>query len=175
MFSSIIKPSAKYGIYLGLFMCAFTVFMWLTLLDTTYYHIGRNLEVVVSIVPVGVILYVNYKLNQDQKLTVSKRLVAGVTVGLVSIAVSSPFTEIYHHFINPEWFDAVLNLQEQKMLSAGASESEFATRLEQMRTGNTTVKSVTSAIISGGVLFPVIVLLASLIFIKSNKESSDES
>ena len=174
MVQSVLKPSIKYGIYLGLFMCTFIVFMWVTRLDTTYYHIGKNLEIAVSVIPIAVILYAIHKLNQKQDLTVSKRLIAGITVGLVSVAVSTPFIEIYHHFINPEWFDAVLHLQEQKMISEGATETEITTRLERMRAGDNTFSSVLSAFISGGILFPAVVSLASTIFIRNKQDINQD-
>jgi hypothetical protein len=147
--------------------------MWVTGLDTTYYEIGKKIELFVSMVPVAVILYAIYTLNQQMELTVKRRIIAGLTVGLVSILISSPFIEIYHHFMNPEWFDAVLRLQEESMLSSGASEGEIAARLEQMRAGNTTLNSVMSAYISGGIIFPAIVSLVSIPFIKSNKEKNE--
>lgn len=169
MNTQVIKLSAKYGAYLGVFICAFIIFMWMTKLDTTYYHIGKTLELAISIVPISMILYAIFKLNQQIELTVKKRILAGLTVGLVSIMISSPFIEIYHQFINPDWFDAVLRLQEEKMTNAGASKVEIASRLEQMQNGNTTLKSMMSAFISGGIVFPVIISLASIAFIRGEK------
>lgn len=171
----VIEIPAKHGAYLGIFMCVFTLFMWITELDTIHYDIGKTIELLVSIVPVAVILYTILKLNQQVELTVKKRILAGLTVGLVSVLISTPFTEIYHNFINPEWFDAVLKLKEQSMTESGASQADIHTRLEQMKAGNTTLNSVLGAIAFGGIIFPVAVSLVSFLFIRNKKTEEPEN
>lgn len=170
MGKELFKISGQYGVYLGLFLCAFTIFMWLTGLDTTYYEVGKTVELFVSAVPVVAILYAIYRLNRRTKLTVFKRLIAGLTVGIVSITVSAPFIEIYHLYINPEWFDAVLRVQERQMLDSGANPEEIISRLERMEANNTTINSVLGAFAFGGILFPAVVSFLSLIIIRNKKK-----
>jgi hypothetical protein len=148
--------------------------MWLSGLDTTHYHIGKKIELGISIVPIGFILFAIYKMNNEVELTILKRIVFGLTVGLVSIGISAPFIEIYHQFINPEWFDAVLRINEQQMEASGATQSEISARLEQLQANNTPLNALVSALLSGGIIFPAIVSLASLLFIRSTKNAEQE-
>ena len=169
------RTSAKYGAYLGLFMCVFTLFMWLSELDTTYYHVGKNLDLLVSIVPAAMILYAIYKLKRNMNLSVTQRILIGITVGMVSVLISTPFIEIYHNFINPEWFNAVLRVQENKMVEAGVSLSDINARLEQLRAGNTIYNAVLNAVVFGGIVFPAIISTISLIIIRNKKKDELEN
>lgn len=166
----ITKAVVKYGIGLGLFNIVFVLIMWLTELDTTYYEIGKKIELVISIVPIAVILYAIYEINKRVKLTLTKRLSVGVIIGLVSMIIAVPFTEIYHLYINPEWFDAVLRIQEQQMIDAGISQSEVRHTLESMEENNTALNSMIGAFAFGGLIFPALVSMISYTFIRTNKK-----
>ena len=165
--SEFTKLSVTFGIGLGVFNIVFIIFMWITKLDTKYYHIGKTIELLVSIVPVIVILAGIYKINLAKDLTIGKRLSAGIIIGLISMIIAVPFTEIYHLYINPEWFDAVLRLKEQQMSEAGATQSEIVSQLERMKANNTVLNSVIGAFAFGGLIFPALVSLFSYIFIRN--------
>ncbi len=48
-----ITTDVKYGIYLGVAMCLYTIFMWLTELDTKYLATGKRLDISVIILPLS--------------------------------------------------------------------------------------------------------------------------
>ena len=86
-----IQTEIKYGIYLGAAMCLYTVFMWLTKLDTTYLATGQYLDIAVIILPVTFTFLAIQAKSKETDLTIGKRILCGLIVNFISYLITRLF------------------------------------------------------------------------------------
>jgi Protein of unknown function (DUF4199) len=170
---SFFKTTYKYGIYLGLGLCLYTVFMWLTKLDMAHYHIGQYLDFAVILLPVFLIFIAIKQETKAYKVSIVQRLGIAVFIGLIGYLIYDPFLYIYHHFINPDWYNGVLNLAEKTMQAAGKSATEIAENLTTMKEQNakTTGLFELGGAVASALVMPLVIGLLSLIFVKNKAKT----
>jgi hypothetical protein len=124
-----LKNALQKGIILGLCLCLYTLFMWVTKLDSTYLNIGQYLDMAVILLPLGIIFWAIKLENKSPALTLLQKILIAITIGAVSYLIYDPFLYVYHHYINPDWYNAVANLKEQELIQKGVSQIEIASTL----------------------------------------------
>ena len=167
-----LKRAVKYGVIMGLCFCAYTTFMWLTKLDEKHLNIGQYLDIAIIILPIIVIFKAIKNESKFSELSIVKRVLIALIVGLISTVIYSPFLYLYHNYINPEWFNAVVSLAETKLIALKTDPNIIAQKIQKMKADNLLQNSIfkLEAIIPSGIIMPIIVSLLSLIFIRNSKK-----
>ncbi|WP_299800301.1 DUF4199 domain-containing protein [uncultured Maribacter sp.] len=159
------------GVIMGLAFCFYTVFMWLTRLDTTYLHIGQYFDMAIIILPLLMIFWAIKQENQKQKINLFKRILIAIFVGLISFIIYDPFLYIYHHFLNPNWFSSVLSLKEANLIAVNTDPNLIAEQLKNMKDTAIAQSALfrPSAIIPSVLIVPTLIALLSLVFIRQSR------
>ena len=86
--------------------------MWLTKLDTTYLNIGQYFDMAIILLPISMIFWAIKQETNAYKVSIIQRIGIAIYVSAISYLIYNPYLYAYHHFINPEWYTAVLDLKE---------------------------------------------------------------
>ena len=166
-----LKSNLLAGVILGFAFCVYTTLMWLTKLDSTYLSFGQYLDMLIILLPISVIFYTIKTATKKNKILVIQRISIAVFISFISFIIYNPFLYIYHHFINPEWFDAVLNLKELELKVINTPINEIKLELSRMKNSSIAKADLFqfSSIIASVVIIPMLIALLSLIFIKNEK------
>jgi hypothetical protein len=167
-----LKSTYKYGITMGLGFCLYTTLMWLTKLDTNYLNIGQYLDMAIILLPVGVIFKAISQENKAYPVTIGERIGIAIFVGLISFLIYDPFLYVYHNYINPTWFNAVIDLHEKTLNASGIDAVEIAKQLDLEKANNLKQSGLfkLAPFISSVIVLPILIALISLIFIRNAKK-----
>ena len=166
-----IKTEVKYGIYLGIAMCLYTVFMWLTGLDTKYLSTGQYLDIAVIVLPIIFTFLAIWKKSKITELTLSKRIRCGLIVNLVSFLIYKPFLVIYHHFINPDWIKYVLELKEKELMAQTVAPEKINEALDGIASSSNDLNII--GFLIGVIIFGFVFSLFTIPLIKSKAKLSE--
>jgi hypothetical protein len=163
--------TASKGMFLGLGFCLYTTLMWLTQLDTTYLRFGQYIDMAIVFLPSGMIFWaIRHEMNYCN-VSVWDRIVIAVFMGCISFVIYDPFLYTYHHFINPDWYASVLQLEEEKMRLKLLSDIEIHAELSKL--GDSSVAKAglfqISSLVASAVVIPILSALLSLIFIRNKR------
>lgn len=166
---NLLNGTFKQGIVMGLGFCLYTTLMWLTKLDTTYLNTGQYLDMAIIALPVFMILWAIKQENGKGKINVLERILIAIFVGLISFLIYDPFLYIYHHFINPDWFSAVLSIKEAELIAAKTDAIVMAEQLQKMKDSTVAQSGLfrLSALIPSVIIVPTLIALLSMIFFRT--------
>ena len=166
---NLLQNTFMQGVIMGLAFCFYTVFMWLTRLDTIYLNIGQYFDMAIIILPVLIIFWAIKQENKKQKINLFKRILIAIFIGFISFIIYDPFLYTYHHFINPDWFSSVLTLKEAELIAANTDIHLISEQLQQTKDTGLVQSGLfrLSAIIPSVIIIPTLIALLSLIFIKT--------
>lgn len=158
------KTEIKFGIILGLGICAYTMLAHLLGFYTNNIQAGKYGDIVIILLPIAVLfLAIREKRKRSGSLTVSEGVKTGLLVALVSFSISATFLWLYHHYINPGWLEFIIAYERESMLRAGMGASEITTRIDQIRAGNSDFAQLVGGFIGTMVLSLILSLIFSLI------------
>lgn len=162
------KSTLKQGVIMGLSFCLYTILMWLTKLDTTYLRLGQYFDMVIIILPILIIFWAIKKENNFYAVTFIERITIAIYVGLVSFLLYDPFLYIYHHYINPEWFNSVLSLKEEELKTSNVPHDEIMITLQKLKDSGIAQSGLfrLSALIPSVIIVPTLIAMFSIIFIR---------
>lgn len=163
------KTGLTYGVIMGLGFCLYTILMWITQLDTTYLNIGHYLDMAIILWPLAAIFMGIAALIKKGKVSLLERLSLAVLVAAVSELLYSPFLYFYHNSINPSWYEAVLRLQKEKMITQHADPAKIAQSLEALKSSIDHQNHMFNAVIPSVIVIPILMALLSLIFVRNKK------
>lgn len=172
-----IFAASKYGIFMGMGFCLYTTFMWLTKLDATYLSIGQYLDIAIILLPILMISLSIKNANASNSIKIWQRVLIAMHVGFISYIIYQPFLYVYHHFINPTWFDAVLNLKKSELEAGNFSHEEIVSRLNKIKERNLIQDKIysISTFVASVVILPTLISLLSLLYFRSKRATlSDE-
>lgn len=172
-----VLSASKNGIVMGIGFCLYTSMMWLTKLDTTYLSIGQYLDIAIILLPILVISFSIKNANESNSLKIWERVLIAMYVGIISYIIYQPFLYVYHHFINPTWFDAVLNLKKSELEAGNFSPEEIVSTLNKMKERNLLQDKIysISTFLASVIILPILISLLSLLYIRNKRVTfSDE-
>lgn len=172
---NIFKIAAKFGLLMGIAFCGYTVFMWLTGLDTTYLHIGQYLDIAILILPITIIFLAIRSATAVGTVSVVQRVAIAIGIGFISFLVYAPFLFAYHSYINPAWFDSVLTLKESELIAKNVDAVLIAEQLEKMKATNKAQSGIMNGFLPSVIILPVLISLLSLPFIRKRKTTRREN
>jgi hypothetical protein len=166
-----LKTTYKYGLMMGLGFCLYTTLMWLTKLDTNYLSIGQYFDMAIIALPIAVIFKAIYEENKSYPVTIMERIGIAIFVGFISFLIYDPFLYVYHNYINPTWFNAVLDLHENTLKAAGMDAVEITKQLDAEKAMNAKQTGVfkLGPFIASVLVLPTLIALISLFFIRKDK------
>ena len=164
-----LKIAIKFGVIMGVSFCVYSTIMWLSQLDTTYLYIGRYLDMAIVLMPIAIIFLGVRAAMQTGRVSFLKRILLAVCIGLVSFVIYAPFLFVYHNYINPTWFDAVLALRESQMAASQVEGVTIAAELQRLREFNQTQSGILNGFIPSVVVLPILIALISLPIIRNRK------
>lgn len=166
-----LKSNIKQGVFMGLAFCFYTTFIWLTNLDTIYLAYGQYLDIAIILLPISVIFWAINQEIKKNNITIIQRISIAILVSLISFIIYNPFLYLYHHYINPEWFNAVLNLKELDLKSMNTPVNEIQLELSRMKVSSIAKAGLfqLSSIISSVIIIPILIAMLSFIFFKNKK------
>lgn len=156
----------KHGLIMGLGFCLYTLFMWLSHLDSTHLNIGQYFDMLVVLWPMAMILGAIRQEHQKQALTLLPRIGIALWIGLISYLIYEPFLYLYHHYINPDWFSYVLDLKETELKAAHASARQITETLHEMIQANARQEGLFkwNTFVPSVVVLPGLIALVSLVW-----------
>jgi Protein of unknown function (DUF4199) len=158
------KTEIKFGLILGLGICAYTTLAHLLGFYTNNIQAGKYGDVVIILLPLAVLfLAIREKRMHSGSLAVLEGVKTGLSVALVSFSISTTFLWLYHHYINPGWLGFIVAYEREAMTRAGMDAAEIATRIDQMRAGNSDFAQLVGGFIGTMVLSLILSLIFSLI------------
>lgn len=161
-----ILTEIRYGIFLGIGFCFYSLFMWLTKLDTEFLSTGRYLDIAIIILPLIFTFLAIWAKSKEIKLTLFRRIQCGLTVNFIAYIIYTPFLLLYHNFINPNWLKYVLDLKEKELLAQNIEADQIAKQLETVRLMSSDMNLITNGFIVGVIIFGFIFSLATLPFFR---------
>jgi hypothetical protein len=164
------RTEIKFGIYLGLALCLYTIFLWLTKLDTTYLATGQYLDIAVILLPIIFTFLAISQKSKKTNLTFFKRILTGVMVNFVAFLIYNPFLIIYHRFLNPDWLKYVLELKEKELLAQNVAPDKIKNTLELIANSSNDLSHIISGFIVGVIIFGIVFSLLTIPFIRSKSE-----
>jgi Protein of unknown function (DUF4199) len=168
---SFIKSTYKYGIMMGLGFCLYTTFIWLTKLDTNYLNIGQYLDTAIIALPIAIIFMAINHENKAYPVTILQRIGIAIFVGLISFLIYDPFLYAYHNYINPTWFNAVLELHANTLKASGMAAEDIAKQLDLEKNMNAKQAGLfkLGPFVASVIVLSTLIALISFLFIKSKK------
>lgn len=164
------KTEIKFGIILGLGICAYTMIAHLLGFYTNNIQAGKYGDAAIMLLPLVVLfLAIREKRNLKASLTLFQGIKTGLLVVLISFPISSSFLWIYHHYINPNWFEFILVYEQNSLLRAGVSAEEIASRIDKLRAGNSDFAQIIGGFIGTLVLGFVLSFILSIILRRKHK------
>lgn len=159
------------GLWFGIALCLYSVFMWLTHLDADYLYIGQYLDILVILVPIFFIFRAIRQANQILPVGILPRLLIAVGVGLIGYLIHSPYLYVYHNVINPEWFDAVVALQRESLIAQHMADEQIKIKIQEMIQKNQAQNKIfgIGSFIASVLVLPLLICLLSFIFIRKTK------
>ena len=158
----------KLGVLMGSGFCLYTIFMWLTKLDSTYLSVGKYFDMAIILLPLFIISWGIHQQNKLSNVTLLQRILIALLIGLVSFVIYDPFLYFYHNVVNPEWFSSVLALKEAELHEANINPDLIVEQLQRMKSSSVANASVfqLSSAIASVIVLPILISFISLIYIK---------
>lgn len=164
------KTEIKFGLILGLGICAYTTVAHLLGFYTNNIRAGKYGDAVIILLPLVVLfLAIREERNLNASLTLFQGIKTGLLVSLISFPISAAFLWIYHHYINPNWLEFIINYERNSMVRAGISAGEISARLDQLRAGNSDFAQIVGGFVGTLVLGFVFSVIISLILRRKPK------
>jgi hypothetical protein len=164
-----LKVTVKYGIYMGLALCSYTIFMWLTRLDTAYLYIGQYLDIAILFLPLTIMLLAVRSAQAGHRISIFARFTVVIGIGLISFVIYSPFLYAYHNYINPTWFDAVLSLQEKELTAKKVEPAQISEQLRKLKEANDAQSGILGGFVPSVIILPIFVGLMTWPFSRNRK------
>jgi hypothetical protein len=142
--------------------------MWITKLDSQFLVYGQYLDIAIILLPILLILFSIKQSLKIAELTTIHRILLAIYIGLLSQLIYSPFLYIYHNFINPNWFDAVIELKINSLKIENIAEDKISSIIEKMKLNNIAQNKIysLSSFIPSVFILPTLIALISLLFKK---------
>jgi hypothetical protein len=158
------KIALKWGAILGAAVCVWTLAIHFMGFYTTNLAAGQTADIVATVLPIGAIVMALLERRRQlgRGLGMKDTLATGVLTGVVSIPITAGFLWWYHHHMNPQWLDLLVDYQKQKMLAAGLSADVVAMAETAQRAGGTDAAQLMGAAIGTPLISLVISLFAYL-------------
>jgi len=158
------RTEIKFGIIFGLGICAYTLIGHLLGFYTNNIRAGKYADVAIILLPIVVLfLAIREKRNLDGSLTLFRGIKTGLLVALVSFPISTAFLWLYHHHINPNWLEFILNYERNSLAQAGISAGEIGSRIDKLRIGNSDFAQIVGGFIGTLVLGFILSFILSVI------------
>lgn len=176
MNNSLFKSTLKQGLIMGFAFCLYTTLMWLTQLDTTYLSVGQYLDMAIIILPIVMILWAIWQENNSYPVTVVQRIIIAIYVGTISYLIYDPFLFTYHHYINPDWFNSVLELKEIELKAANVPQETIMDFLQKMKDSNVAQSGLftLSTLVPSVFIMPTLIALISIPFVKRKAKTGKQ-
>lgn len=164
------KTEIKYGLILGLGICAYTLLAHFLGFYTNNIGTGQYGDIAIILLPIIVFfLAIRERRNRENSLTIPQGLKTGLLVALISFPISTAFLWIYHHYINPNWLEFILAHEREVMVRAGVNAADITARLDKLRTGNSDLAQIVGGLIGTLILALILSLIFSLILRKKRE------
>ncbi len=170
------KTEAKFGIILGVGICAYTLIAHFLGFYTNNIQAGKYGDMVIIILPIVVLfLAIREKRNVQEFLTIPGGIKTGLLTVLISYPISTTFLWIYHHLMNPNWFENILAYEQKVMEKSGLRSAEIAAKVDALKAGNSDFAQIVGGFIGTIVLGSILSSIFSLILRKrASAETSDQ-
>lgn len=166
------RTEVKYGIYLGIALCLYTILMWLTKLDTVYLHIGHYFDFAVILLPLTFTFLAIRQKAREINLTFPKIILCGLIVNFLSFLIHTPFLIVYHQFINPDWLRYVFELKEKELVAQNVEPDKIKAMLNGIASTSNDFNLMVSGFIVGLLIFGIVFSLLTIPVIRSKTKSS---
>jgi hypothetical protein len=162
-----LKTEIKFGLILGLGICAYTMVAHVFGFYRDNIRAGKYGDMAVILLPIAVLfLALREKRSRSGSLSIFAGVRTGLAVAFLSFPISAAFLWIYHHYINPGWLEFIIAYEREAMIRAGAGASDVGMRVDQMRQGNSDFAQLVGGVIGTMVLSLILSLIFSLILRK---------
>ena len=128
---------------------------------------GQYLDIAVIALPLGLTFLAIRQKSKETILTFLKRIRCGLIVNLIAFLIHTPFLNVYHHFINPDWLKYVLELQEKEMMAQNTAPEKINETLNGIVASSNDFNFIVSGFMAGVIIFGLVFSLLTIPFIRS--------
>lgn len=161
------KTEIKYGLLLGLGVCVYTGVAHLLGFYTTNIRAGKYADGATIILPaLAIFLAVRERRRRQGYLTLFQGTGTGLLVALISFPISVLCLWVYHHYVNPNWLEYLMDYERNSLARAGVGANEIGARLDALRAGNSDFAQIVGGFVGTLVLGLVLSLVISLVLRK---------
>jgi len=96
----------------------------------------------------------------------------GAIVALIAAPISTAFSWIYHHYINPQSLEFLVDYEREKMLLSGLDASQMNARLNLLKAGDTDFAQIVGGLVGTIVMSLILSLIISLILRRKRSMSN---
>lgn len=154
------RTAIKWGVILGVAVCVWTLVIHALGFYTTRIAAGQRADVVATILPIAAILLALRERRKAAPMSFGQAVTTALVVGLVSAPITAGFLWWYHHYMNPQWMDYIVEHQRAAMTAEGATPEAIARMESGQRASATDIAQVTGAFIGSALISLVIGLVA---------------
>ena len=133
---------------------------------------AQSADIAATILPVTVLFLAIRERrlrNPGGDLSLRDGFLTGTVAGIVSIPISSGFLWVYHHYINANWLNYLMDFEQSEMRKTGASQAGIDSKLEALRASGSDWFQLRGAIIGTVLLSMVLSLILAAILRRSTR------
>jgi len=158
------RTDVKWGLILGVAVAVWTLALHLLGFYTTRIGAGLIADNVAIVLPIAAVtLALLERRRRTGSLTIGQAVLTGLVVGAVSAPISVGFLWIYHHFVNPQWVDYLVEHALISGTAKGQTPAEIQPAILNLRRGATDVAQITAGFVGSIVVCTLLGLIAGLI------------
>jgi hypothetical protein len=156
------RIAVKWGVILGVAVCLWTLMLHVLGFYTTNIAAGLKADLVATVLPVGAIALAIRERLRAGPLSFGQVVATAVVVGLISVPITAGFLWWYHHYMNPQWVDYIIEHQRRTLGEAGASADEIEQMVMRQRASATARAQLIGALVGTLIISTVIGLVGAL-------------
>ena len=157
------RIAIKWGVILGVAVCAWTLVIHALGFYTKRIAAGQRADIVAAILPIAAIVLALRELRKQGPLSFKRAVGTALVVGIASVPITAGFMWWYHHHMNPQWLDYIVDHKRLVMDAAGATPEAIAQMEAAQRASGTDRAQITAALVGSPIVSLLIGLVAGVI------------
>ena len=169
------KIALKYGLITGLLSCGWVLTEYVLGFHNENIEQGQYSQLFAMSIPI-IMLYLGIKEYREEELkgtlSFTEGLKTGVVICLVSALITTVFMVLYQHVINPEFWNANIEYQKNKLYERGLDDDQIEISMMWMEKMYNSPFMYLIMFISSVFMGAILAMIISLILRKKSKEAA---
>jgi hypothetical protein len=154
------RIAIKWGVILGVTVCVWTLVIHALGFYSTRVAAGQRADIAAMLLPIAAIVLALRELRKQPPLSFKRAVGTAIVVGITSVPITAGFLWWYHHHMNPQWLDYIVDHKRLIMDAAGATPDAIA-RMEATQRASGTDRAQIMAAFSGSAIVSLLIGLVA--------------